>query len=151
MLIWKGMEPTPQPAVKPGFKWDAWYAKNKERLSEKRAKRYREDPQYRAAALERSRQQREQKKPEPTSLDLHSVSFTDAASDLNVTVWVLREWRRKSYFPEPHRRDGRLWFSVAQVQQLRTIRQFFELHGARVTEAMKPALENVIGLVYANW
>ena len=97
--------------MKAGFNWDAWYAKNKQRLSEKRAKRYREDAAYRAAALERSRQQREKKKPEPVSTDPHTVSFMDAADDLGVTVWVLREWRRKNYFPEPHRRDGRLWFT----------------------------------------
>lgn len=151
MLIWRVPEtPAVQP-VKPGFNWDAWYAKNKQRLSEKRAKRYREDPSYRAAALERSRQQREQKKPEPTTLDLHSVSFTDAAQAVGVTVWVLREWRRKSYFPEPHRRDGRLWFSVAQVQQLRQLRQFFETHGARLADAAKPKLEDLIALVFANW
>lgn len=139
--------------VKQGFSWDAWYAKNKARLSEKRAKRYREDATYRAAALERSRLQRDSKKPAPVSeeTDLYPVSFTDAADDVGVTVWVLREWRRKNYFPEPHRRNGRLWFSVGQVQQLRTLQQFFEKHGARVTEAIRPELENLISLIYANW
>lgn len=152
MLIWKVPETQPvMPPVKPKFNWDAWYAKNKQRLSEKRAKRYDEDPAYRAAALERSRRQREQKKPEPTTLNLHSVSFTDAAQAVGVTVWVLREWRRKSYFPEPHRRDGRLWFSQPQVQQLRQLRQFFETHGARLTEATKPKLEDMVALVFANW
>lgn len=151
-LIFKtAIEPPVIPAVKPGFDWDAWYAKNKQRLSEKRAKRYREDPAYRAAALERSRQQRETKKPVETLADPHSVAFTDAANDVGVTVWVLREWRRKSYFPEPARRDGRLWFSVPQVQQLRRLREFFNTHGVRVTEAIRPALDNTVALVYANW
>lgn len=154
-LIFKDMSAVvevPGP-VKQGFSWDAWYAKNKTRLSVKRAKRYREDSSYRAAALERSRLQRETKKPVPVSeeSDLHSVSFTDAADAVGVTVWVLREWRRKNYFPEPHRKNGRLWFSVGQVQQLRTLQQFFEKQGARVTEATRPALENVISLIFANW
>ena len=151
MLIWnsKTQEAVSVDPSKQGFSWDAWYAKNKARLSEKRAKRYREDPAYRSAALERSRQQRETKKVETT--DVHSVSFNDAAQALSVTVWVLREWRRKNYFPEPTRRDGKLWFSHAQVQLLMKLQKFFFEQGARVTEAKRPALENVIGLVYANW
>lgn len=136
--------------VRQGFSWDAWYAKNKHRLSEKRAKRYREDASYRQAALERSRKQRD-KKVVPVSTDPHSVSFTDAAQILGVTVWVLREWRRKNYFPEPYRKDGRLWFTPLQVQWLRTIHEFFVQNGVRVTEATRGKLEDVTSLVYSNW
>jgi predicted alpha-1,6-mannanase (GH76 family) len=138
----------PEPA-KSGFNWDDWYQKNKTRLSEKRAKRYREDAAYRAAALKRSRAQRSVKK-EPVT-DKHTVSFNDAAQDLNVTVWVLREWRRKNYFPEPHRRDGRLWFSPYQVELLRKVGQFFDQYGARLSEARRPELESLVSLTYANW
>lgn len=151
MLIWKTTTATEVPGpVKQGFNWDAWYAKNKTRLSEKRAKRYREDAAYRAAALERSRQQRETKKPAAIT-DGYTVAFNDAADMLGVTVWVLREWRRKNYFPEPHRRNGRLWFSPSQVQSLYTLQQFFIQHGSRVTDELRPELENIISLVYANW
>lgn len=138
------------PPVSGGFSYEAWYAKNKQRLLAKRAKRYQEDPSYRAAALERSRRQRV-KKPVKVSSDPHSVSFNDAAQTLGVTVWVLREWRRKNYFPEPHRRDGRLWFTPAQVQRLRQVREFFVQHGARVTDTIRPKLDDVVGLVYSNW
>jgi hypothetical protein len=137
--------------VKQGFNWDAWYAKNKQRLSEKRAKRYREDAAYRAAALERSRHQRETKKPEPVVTLGYTVSFTNAAEDVGVTVWVLREWRRKNYFPEPHHREGRLWFSPHQVQLLRRIKHVFDQHGPRVAEAFRPEVESIVNLVYANW
>jgi len=143
--------PVPGPVKQQGFNWDAWYAKNKARLSEKRAKRYREDPAYREAALERSRSQREQKKSVPAITDQYTVSFTEAADDLGVTVWVLREWRRKNYFPEPFHRDGRLWFSQGQVQWLHRLRQFFIQRGARVTDAIRPELESLTSLVYANW
>ncbi len=40
------------------FSWDTWYANNKTRLSKERARRYKEDPAYREAALMRSRVQR---------------------------------------------------------------------------------------------
>ena len=87
----------------------------------------------------------------PSVTDSHTVAFTEAADDVGVTVWVLREWRRKNYFPEPHRRDGRLWFTSSQVQLLRKLGQFFVQHGARVTASLKPQLENVVSLTYANW
>lgn len=132
-----------------GFNWDEWYAQNKGRLSEKRAKRYRDDPDYRQAALKRSENQRLGKKTPVT--DGHTIAFADAANQLGITVWVLREWRKKDYFPEPFRRDGRLWFSHGQVDLLQRIQQFFLDHGVRVNEAKRNQLQNVVSLTYANW
>jgi hypothetical protein len=146
-LIWR--DETAPTVASQGFSWDAWYAKNKERLSEKRAKRYKEDIAYREAAKLRSRLQRETKKvsaPGP-----HTVSFTEAAQDLGVTVWVLREWRRKNYFPEPHHRDGRLWFTPAQVHALKYLNDYFAQHGSRVTESTRSGLDDLVSLVYSNW
>lgn len=135
--------------VKQGFSWDEWYSKNRTRLSEKRARRYREDAAYRQAALDRSRQQRMTKKVPIT--DAHTVSFNDAAQELGVTVWVLREWRRKNYFPEPYRRDGRMWFSTPQVEWLQLLKKFFDKHGTRVVGMNRQGLEDLVGLLYANW
>jgi len=146
-LIWKTQE-VAEP-VKAGFSWDAWYAKNKTRLSVKRAKRYREDVGYRNAALARSRAQRGTKKPTPAGD--HTVSFNDAAQTLGVTVWVLREWRRKDYFPEPTRRDGRLWFAPWQVNNLSFLVDYFAKHGSRVSEQTRAGLEDIVRLIYANW
>lgn len=150
MLIWKTQETqTPEPVTQGPFSWDAWYAKNKKRLSEKRAKRYKEDPAYRQAALERSRAQRVPKKvPETGS---HTVSFNDAAKQLDVTVWVLREWRRKNYFPEPQRFVGRMWFTPSQVDLLSRLEHFFRTQGARVTEDTRGQLEDIVSMTYANW
>jgi hypothetical protein len=135
--------------VQSGFSWDAWYAKNKTRLSEKRAKRYKEDTAYREAAKQRSRQQRELKK--APVVGAHTVSFNEAAEQVGVTVWVMREWRRKNYFPEPTRRDGRLWFSPPQVGLIRQLHVFFQQHGTRVTASTHAELDNTVNLVFANW
>lgn len=154
MLIWKTMEPDVEAIkkswgpTKQGFSWDAWYAKNRARLSEKRARRYREDASYREAALERSRHQRESKK--STVTGPFTIPFGEAAEMLGITLWVLREWRRKNYYPEPLRREGRLWFSEPQVQLLRHLGQFFA-HHARVGEANRDELYNLVSLTYANW
>ena len=149
LTIIRKPEPTPVVTKKSGFSFAQWYEKNKARLSEKRAKRYREDPVYRAAALKRGRAQRK-KKPTPVT-DGYTVSIQDAAHDVGVTVWTLREWRKKNYFPEPKHRDGRLWFTAAQVAALMKLEAFFHVHGSRVTAAKKPLLDDVVSLVFANW
>lgn len=136
--------------VRARFSWDDWYAKNKQRLSEKRAKRYAEDAGYREAALKRSRAQRK-KKVVTFPADGYTVSFAHMADQLGVTTWVLREWRRKNYFPEPRHRDHRLWFTPDQAMLLRRLKTFFDDHGVRVSESKREALTSVTALVYANW
>ena len=150
MRISQSQPKAPEAApVKAGFSWSTWYANNKERLSEKRAKRYAEDPEYREAALNRSRHQREVKK-EPVT-DGFTVSFNDMARALDVSVWVLREWRRKNYFPEPFRREGRLWFKPAHIPLLQSLHTFFLDHGIRVGESKRRALDETVQLIWANW
>lgn len=134
--------------VSKGFSWDAWYAANKQRLSEKRAKRYREDPAYREAALKRSRSQRAVKVP---VTDGYVISFNDVAREVGVTPWVLREWRKKDYFPEPRHRDGRLWFNKQQIELLKKLQEFFVEQGVRVSESKREALQGVTAWVYSNW
>jgi len=131
------------------FSWDAWYAKNKKRLAEKRAKRYAEDPAYREAALRRSREQRHKAK--TPVLDGTTIAFKDMAQSLGVTPWVLREWRRKNYFPEPVNRDGRLWFHPDQRLLLQGLVSFFGEHGSRMTEAQQRDLDLLVSTIFANW
>jgi len=148
LIIVRRDEPQTLPE-KHGFSWDQWYAQNKERLAEKRAKRYAEDSAYREAALKRSREQR--KKTKLPVEDEYTVSFTEMARLLSITVWVLREWRRKSYFPEPYHRDGRLWFKPEHEGLLISLREYFDTNGVRVTDATRKGLEDVVSLVYSNW
>lgn len=149
LIIVKASSAVAEAPLKQGFDWDAWYEKNKTRLSAKRALRYKTDTLYREAALRRSRAQRTLK--QITVTDGHTVAFNEMANHLGITVWVLREWRRKNYFPEPEHRDGRLWFRPEQAQLLRRLQGFFSIHGVRVSESLKSKLEDVVRLVYANW
>ena len=132
-----------------GFDYATWYQENRTRLSEKKAKRYKEDKKYREAALTRSRSQRKTKTPTPANG--YTVTFQDMATTLDVTVWVLREWRRKDYFPEPQRRDGRLWFKPEQVALLNMLKTFFKYTGVRVAAAHRQELNNTVDLIAANW
>jgi hypothetical protein len=149
-LIWaQQTTPTAPPDTQSeGFSWDAWYAKNKTRLAEKRAKRYAEDPAYREAALRRSREQRQKDK--TPVLDGTTVPFKDMAQALGVTTWVLREWRRKNYFPEPVNRDGRLWFHPDQRGLLQGLASFFEERGSRLDEAMQRDLDLLFETIIAK-
>ena len=62
--VWKiGPAPAdPKPAQIGGLDYKAWYQQNKQRPSEKKAPRYREDAAYRAAARRRSRKQRDRQR-----------------------------------------------------------------------------------------
>jgi hypothetical protein len=131
------------------FSWDAWYAKNKQRLAAKRAKRYAEDPAYREAALRRSREQRHKDK--TPVLDGTTIAFKDMAQALGVTTWVLREWRRKNYFPEPVNRDGRLWFHPDQRLLLQGLVSFFGEHGSRLDAGSQRDLDLYVSTIFANW
>lgn len=145
----------PQQSIAPpkseGFSYSAWYEANKQRLSEKRAKRYREDPEYREKAIARAKAQRAQTKKKEPVTDGYTVSFRQMAEQLGVTVWVLREWRRKNYFPEPHLRDSWLWFKPEHVGLLNRLKLFFEQNGHRVSDATRGALDDLVSLIYVNW
>lgn len=131
------------------FNWDDWYQKNKKRLSEKKKARYQNDPAYRKAALERSRAQRQKKVVSPD--EGYTISFSEMARLLHITPWVLREWRRKNYFPEPQHRDHRLWFRPDQFVLLNQLATFFSTYGVRVGENKRQALEAITEMIYANW
>lgn len=150
-LIWvQSMQPAvPMGSPSVGFSWDHWYAKNKQRLAEKRAKRYAEDPAYREAALRRSREQR--LKGKTPVLDGTTVPFKDMATALGVTTWTLREWRRKNYFPEPANRDGRLWFHPDQRVLLQGLVSFFGEYGTRLSAASQRDLDLLTATIFANW
>lgn len=132
-----------------GFNFNTWYDKNKQRLSQKKAERYKNDPAYRKACLEASRRQREGKGEQVK--DEYSLSFNVLAEQLGVSQWTLREWRRKGYFPEPKFRNGRMWFTTGQKDLLSKLRDFFSANGGRVTSSKRGEMEELTNLVYANW
>lgn len=127
-----------------------WYEANKVTLAATRKAKYDSDPVYRAKIIAASQAARMAKRgvvvPEGY---IHHM--TDAAEVLDITIWTLREWRKKNYFPEPKFYNGRLWFTGNQLQQLQALKGFFARRGRRMSEAAKPALEDLVSLIYANW
>jgi hypothetical protein len=135
--------------AKAPFSYPNWYQQNKERLSAKKKALYANDPAYKAAALARSASRRG--KQPPVDLGEYTVSFKDAATQVGVTIWSLREWRRKNYFPEPKHQVGKLYFSQAQVGLLTMLEAWFGLNGRRPSAAKRASLEDFVCMVHANW
>lgn len=131
------------------FSWNAWYDANKDRLAKKKADKYRNDPVYREAAKKRSKEHNQQKHDIPD--DGFNISMNGVAEQLEVSIWVIREWRRKSYFPEPVCRLSRFWFNAKQVALLHELKMFFDKNGVRMAFLKREALDMVVGFVYANW
>jgi MerR HTH family regulatory protein len=127
-----------------------WYAKNKERLWEKRKKLYAEDLEYRQRALEGSKRYRrgERTLPKPPGAP---ISFAQAAELTGIGVSTLHEWRRKKCFPEPKHHHRGLWFSEKQVLLLKNLKEFFRVNGRKPRQIKLERLKEVIAAISADW
>lgn len=77
----------------------------------------------------------------------HPYTFDDVADHLSISTFSLRDWRRRSYFPQPHTQNSRLYFSAHQVRLLEKMQEFLSGGGAR-----RPAeLETMKNTVFMNW
>jgi predicted DNA-binding transcriptional regulator AlpA len=147
-LILKNVTTLSTPPAPKKFVYAEWYQKNKSRLSETRKKRYQEDENYRNAIKERSKTQR--KRPDVPQ-DEYTINLQQLAANLGLSIWTLREWRKKNYFPEPVHRLGRLWFSPAQAQWIQRLKDFFFSKGLRLKKNDRKELDQLVTLVYAYW
>jgi predicted DNA-binding transcriptional regulator AlpA len=134
-----------------GLSWVAGcFEKNKQRLSEKRKKRYAEDSEYRQRALERSKRRRRGESILPNPADAQ-ISFVQAAERTGISVSTLHEWRSKNYFPDPKLHNGRLWFSEKQVLLLKELKEVIRVYGKRRGKVKRDRLNEVIASIKANW
>lgn len=129
-----------------------WYQKNKQALSEKRKERYKNDPEYRAKALENRKKQIERTpKLKDSRPEIYTHNFAQAAEFLGVSSWRLRNWRENSYYPEPYKHGRELWFTQQQVYLLKDIVTFFDKHSARMTKDIEDELQELVAFVAVNW
>lgn len=129
-------------------RYKRWYDKNKKTLSARRKARYHNDPQYRQKALDNRRKSLPKSDPLPEG---YVHTFSDAADMLDVSIWKLREWRRKNYYPEPLEHGRALYFTQAQVELLGKLRNFLSTAGMRMTDEAKNHLDVLTNLIHANW
>lgn len=128
------------------FTFTKWYEQNKEVLSEKRKKLYREDPDYRQKVLERSAARRMSQKAPKTG-----VSVTDACQYLGITLWTLNRWKNEHYIPVDTLRSYR--FSDHQLNLLSMLKQFFEQFPRKAagTPANQAKLKDLVNVIHHNW
>lgn len=131
---------------KEGTAFGRWYEQNKTDLAARRRKRYKEDPEYRQKAKDNAnRSRRRVIEGEPP--EQYQYTFDDVAVELGVSVYTLRDWRRRGYFPEPFRHNQRLYFSSAQLALLHDLKEFLSGGGARRPDD----LEVMKNTVFMNW
>lgn len=130
--------------------YSRWYNKNKEALSEKRKKRYREDPAYRAACLERKARQSKSNKVAPVPED-YVKNLTETSEWLGVSLWVLRSWREKGYIPEPYTHATGVYFTEWQLSYLQKLRDFFATATRPLSLEDQGTLQGISDLAHANW
>jgi hypothetical protein len=129
-----------------------WYEKNKQGLSAKRKKRYAEDSEYRQRQLERSRRRRSGELTPMTPPEDAPISFAEAAERIGIDPSTLHHYRKKKYFPEPKRHNGRrLWFSEAQLVLLKNLKDFFRVHRKKAWKVKLARLKEVKDSIFANW
>jgi hypothetical protein len=123
-----------------------WYQKNKGSLATKRKAKYQTNPDYRAKRLASSYRQRERsRKVLPAGCE---VNFSTAAKRLDITFFMLREWSKRKYFPEPVKYAGRMWFTENQVLLMEKLAQFFNQNGSRTKNV---ELSFIVDWIFANW
>lgn len=130
--------------------FSTWYEKNKEELSRKRKERYQTDPAYREAALRNRAKQIERQRGLSPLNPIYSTTFSEAAEELGITLWRLRNWRTNNYFPEPYSYGKFLYFTDNQMQLLRNIKEFIG-DKPRLTMEDKEKLGSIVNLIFANW
>ena len=142
---------TAKQKVKPST-FKVWYDKHKEEFSAKRKQKYQEDAEYRAAAMANAKARRDAlREDSPPNPEGYDYNFQEAADELGITIWALREWRKKAYFPEPKLYKGSFWFTAFQVNLLQKLQTFFEIRGVRISASKKADLEELVSLIYSNW
>jgi hypothetical protein len=129
-----------------------WWAnpENRKALSEKRKERYATDPEYRQRVLDARHAQQQKARVLSPLNPAFTTTLSEAATELGITVWKLRHWRDQSWFPEPHSHGKFLYLTDNQVELLGSLKEFLDQY-PRLPARAKEELQDLVGLVYANW
>ena len=131
--------------------FQAWYIKNKDSLSEKRKRRYEEDPEYRekvkAAARKRWQDQRKARGGgEPRTRggnsprvlpvggrDVLVYGVSEYASRVDRDVQTISAWEERGIVPSPTVIDelGRRWYSESHMDLVAKVSKRFRSSGGR--------------------
>lgn len=127
-----------------------WYEEHKDELSQKRKQRYANDPEYRQKALDARKKQLEANRGLSPLNPAYTTTFSEAAEELGITIWRLRNWRKNHYFPEPYPYGKFLYFTDRQMALLSKLNEFIG-EKPRLGKEDKGTLEELTNFIFANW
>lgn len=111
--------------------FSSWYERNKESLKEKRAKKYREDPEYRQAALDRAAKQRASSPRQDVDKDQRFRSIDGkqvevfrigkVAEMIGKDEQTIRLWESRGVIPKPSAPGKHRYYTATQVGLLQEL------------------------------
>ena len=119
--------------------YQRWYERNKEKVSERRRKRYRNDPEFRKKKLQYRKEQsmREKIARRKAKPEKYVYTTEDVEQILNISNWKIRRWREEGLTPEPYTHFRKHWYTETQVELMGMLNDFMEsIHGRE---------ENIVG------
>lgn len=136
------------------FTFKGWYEKHKEELAAKRARRYAEDPEYRAKALAASRSTYQKIRARKLAIpQQYKVRLRDLQKEApRLAPWRIYEWRRRGYIPELPRVGANVWLTSIQVSLLCELdNYFFKRTTRRTAKSNKAELDALITDIKGRW
>jgi hypothetical protein len=130
--------------------YSKWYEANREQLSGKRKDRYATDPAYRQRQLDNRAKQLAKTRSAVPLPDAYTTSYSDVAEELGVTIWRMRHWRDKNYFPEPLAHGKFRYFTDHQVGLLDALNEFMSQY-PRLPASAQAELDALVNLIHADW
>ncbi len=132
--------------------YSKWYETNKGDLAKKRRERYATDPVYRKQMLDnRAKYMAKKKAQQMSSLpEQYTITFSEAAEKLGITLWRLRNWRSHGYFPEPYQHGKYLYFTESQFNLLGRLNEFIA-DKPRLSRTDTEKLDDLTNLIFSNW
>lgn len=114
----------------------SWYERNKEALKKKRAEKYRNDPEYRKAALERAAQQRAKTPRQPSERDqrfrliggvkVEVFRIGQVAKEISKDEQTIRLWESKGIIPRPTASGSHRYYTATQVGLMQQLSDLLE-------------------------
>lgn len=128
-----------------------WYAnpENRERLNERRRQAYASDPALRQKAQERQAEYRKSRRaPAP---QLEGYTREQVCEELGISLWTFHSWRKKGFFPEPTKVNGRVQITENQRNLIGLVAEFHRGHGVRLSPHGRAQLQQIVEVVFHNW
>lgn len=136
----------------PTTAFKTWYDNHKTEYNAERRRKYYENAEYRKRMLDSATKSRKNKKPRSTRPEEYSLSLSETAAMLDVTIWTLRNWKENRYYPEPSRFNGEVWFTQHQFQLLSKIKYFLNKNGiTRLDAAERAELRKIAAVIHEEW